>query len=37
MYKEVTINKKIETEKNVIRELQSLNALLEDKINHLTL
>lgn len=37
MYKEVTITKKIETEKNKIRELESLNALLEDKIKHLTL
>lgn len=37
MYKEVTINKKVETEKNRIRELESLNALLEDKIKHLTL
>lgn len=37
MYKEVTINKKVETEKNKIRELESLNALLEDKIRHLTL
>ena len=37
MYKEVTITKKIETEKNRIRELESLNALLEDKIKHLTI
>lgn len=37
MYKEVTITKKIETEKNKIRELESLNALLEDNIKHLTL
>lgn len=36
MYKEVTITKKIESEKNKIRELEFLRALLEDKIKHLT-
>lgn len=35
IYREVTITKKIETEKNRIRELESLNSLLEEKIRHL--
>ena len=36
IYREVTITKLVETEKNKARELESLNSLLEDNIRHLT-
>lgn len=36
IFREVTVTKKIETEKNRIRELESLNSLLEEKIRHLS-